>query len=70
VLWRFAKSKGIFAEGKTKKVDELDGAELDYWVAKAEGLDKRTEQQEGNHLDLKIIGEYCYLPSGGAYRPS
>ena len=53
-----------------KKVDELDGAELDYWVAKGEGLHKLTEQQEGNQLYLKIIGESCYLPSGGAYRPS
>jgi hypothetical protein len=53
-----------------KKVNELDGAELDYWVAKGEGLDKPTEQQQKDHLHLKIIGESCYLPSGGAYRPS
>ena len=53
-----------------KKVNELDGAGLDYWVAKGEGLDKPTEQQQRDHLYLKIIGESCYLPSGGAYRPS
>ena len=53
-----------------KKVDELDGAELDYWVANGEGLDKPRDQQEGNQLYLKIIGEFCYSPSGGAYRPS
>jgi hypothetical protein len=34
------------------------------------GLNQPTEQQEGTQLYLKIIGESCYLPSGGAYRPS
>jgi hypothetical protein len=53
-----------------KKVQELDGAELDYWVAKGEGFDNPTEQQQHDYLHLKIIGESCYLPSGGAYRPS
>ena len=53
-----------------KKVQDLEGAELDYWVAKAEGFDKTTEQQQRDHLYLKIIGDSCHLPSGGAYRPS
>ena len=53
-----------------KKLNELDGAELDFWVAKGEDLDKPTEQQQRDLLHLKIIGDSCYLPSGGAYRPS
>ena len=53
-----------------KKVQDLEGAELDYWVARAEGFDKTTEQQQRDHLYLKIIGDACHLPSGGAYRPS
>src|SRR5215831_5038432 len=53
-----------------KKVHDLEGAELDFWVAKGEGLDKMTEQQQRDRLYLKIIGDSCYLPSGGAYRPS
>jgi len=45
-----------------KKVSELEGAELDYWVAKAEGKNAR----------ISITGD-CVVPEDGTervYRPS
>jgi hypothetical protein len=59
------------------KTSELTGALLDYWVGRAEGLDKKPNVYVSNHpdRDSKFAqgGRFCWSPHTGAlfvFRPS